>query len=175
MITAYFLIGEVLRPQGVRGEAKVRPYARDPEAFKRWDTLYLKRGDAYEPVASRCSRVHDGFVYLTLGGCAAPEDVEKLRDACLYIDRAHAEPLPPGMYYIADLLGCEAQDGEGKPVGVLTEVLQHGPTDVWVFRTPGGSTMMAPNLPTVFVEKDVANNLIRVDAARLQEVAVYED
>jgi 16S rRNA processing protein RimM len=119
--------------------------------------------------------VHDGFVYLTLEGCAAPEDVEKLRGLELYIDRAHAAPLPEGMFYLADLMGCRALDEEGRELGVLTEVLQHGPTDVWVFRTPGGGTMMAPNLPTVFVEKDVANNLIRVDASRLQEVAVYED
>ncbi len=175
MITNYFLIGEVLRPQGVRGEAKVRPYTQNPEAFKRWKTLYLKRGETYEPVAARCSRVHDGFAYVTLGDCASPQDVEKLRDECLYIDRAHAEPLPEGMYYIADLLGCEARDDRDSLIGTLTEVLQHGPTDVWVFRTPSGGTMMAPNLPTVFVQKDVANNLIRVDPARLQEVAVYED
>ena len=126
-------------------------------------------------MSARCSRVHDGYAYVTLDGCATPEDVEKLRDERLYIDRAHAEPLPEGMVYIADLIGCEARDGQGTLIGTLTEVLQHGPTDVWVFRTPDGGVMMAPNLPTVFVEKDVANNLIRVDAARLQEVAVYED
>ena len=175
MITPYFFIGEVLRPQGVRGEAKIRPYTQDPDAFRRWKTLYLKRGETFEPIAARFGRAHDGFVYLTLGDASSPEDVEKLRGQELYIDRAHATPLPEGMCYISDLIGCEARDGEDRLIGVLTEVLQHGAADVWVFRTPQGGTMMAPSLPDVFVTKDVARNLIRVDAARLQEVAVYED
>ncbi len=175
MITRYFFIGEVLRPQGIRGEAKVRPYTEDPEAFRAWKTLYLKRGETYEPIAARFGRAHDGYVYLTLGDAASPEDVEKLRGEELYIDREHATPLPEGMYYISDLVGCEARDEQDRLVGTLTEVLQHGAADVWVFRTPEGGTMMAPSLPDVFVEKDVARSLIRVNAERLQEVAVYED
>ena len=174
MLTPYFCIGEVLRPQGVRGEAKVRPFARDPEDFKRWKTLFLKEDGAYRPIASRCSRVHDGFAYLTLEGCASPEDVEKLRGAELYIDRAHASPLPEGMFYISDLLGCEAVDEDGRALGVLEDVLQHGPTDVYVFRRDG-RTWMAPALPDVFPEKDVEAGVIRVCGERLKEVAVYED
>ena len=54
-------------------------------------------------------------------------------------------------------------------------MLQHGAVDVWVFRTPAGGTMMAPSLPEVFVSKEIENGLIRVDAERLREVAVYED
>ena len=175
MLTPYFLIGEVLRPQGVHGEAKVKPYAQNPEDFLRWKTLYVQDGGGYRPVAARCSRVHDGFAYVTLEGCAAPEDVEKRRGLALFIDRAHAAPLPEGMYYISDLIGCEAVTEKGDPVGTLTDVLQHGPVDVWVFQTPSGGSMMAPSLPDVFVEKDVVNGRIRVDARRLEEVAVYED
>ncbi len=175
MLTPYFCIGEVLKPQGLRGEAKVRPFARDPEDFRRWTTLWRKEGDAYLPLASRFSRVHDGFVYLTLGDCASPEDVEKLRGLELYIDRAHAAPLPEGMFYLADLMGCRALDEEGRELGELTDVLQHGPTDVYVFRAPGGKTWMAPALPDAFPEKDVAAGIIRVNSRRLSEVAVYED
>ncbi len=175
MLTPYFCIGEVLRPQGVRGEAKVRPFAQDPEDFKRWKTLYLKESGGWRPIGSRCSRVHDGFVYLTLEGCAAPEDVDKLRGAELYIDRAHASPLPEGMYYISDLLGCAAVDEAGETLGILKDVLQHGPTDVYVFERKGGKTWMAPALPEAFPEKDVEAGIIRVNSERLKEVAVYED
>ena len=59
--------------------------------------------------------------------------------------------------------------------GVLTDVLQHGPTDVYVFRGPDGRTWMAPALPDAFPEKDVAAGIIRVNSERLKEVAVYED
>ncbi len=175
MLTEYFLIGEVLKPQGLHGEAKVKPYARDPEAFLDWKTLYLKEKDAWIPIAAKCSRVQGGFAYVTLAGCTRPEDVEKRRGQALYIDRAHASPLPEGMVYISDLMGCEATDETGRVLGTLTDVLQHGPTDVYVFRGPGGKTWMAPALPDAFPEKDVAAGVIRVNSARLKEVAVYED
>ena len=63
----YLMIGEVLKPQGVRGEGKVKPFAANHEDFRRWKTLYLKQGESYTPVKARCSRVHDGFAYVTLG------------------------------------------------------------------------------------------------------------
>ena len=170
----YLMIGEILRPQGVRGEAKVRPWTDDPEAFLRWKTLYLREGGGYRAVAARCSRVHDGFAYVTLEGCSGPEDVEKLRGHELWIDRAHAAPLDEGEVYISDLIGCEAVDGGGRSVGRLKDVLQHGPVDVYVFDTPRGE-MMAPALLRAFPEVDVAARRILVDAEALREVAVYED
>ena len=102
-------------------------------------------------------------------------DVEKLRGLELWIDRDHATPLPEGMFYLADLMGCEAVDEAGKTLGKLTEILQHGPTDVYVFRAPNGKTWMAPALPDAFPEKDVERGVIRVNSERLKEVAVDAD
>ena len=170
----YLLIGEVLRPQGVRGEAKIRPYAANPEDFRRWTTLFLQSGTDYAPIACACSRVHDGFVYATLGDCANPDDVEKLRGRRLFIDRTHANALQEDEVYICDLIGCEAVDETGAVVGTLTDVLQHGPVDVYVFRTPR-VTLMAPALKAVFPRVDVAARRMDVCAERLQEVAVVED
>ena len=174
MLTPYLLIGEVLRPQGIRGEVKVRPYAADPSRFREWDTLYLKDGEAYSPIEARCSRVHDGFAYITLGDCADPESAERLRGRELYIAREQAGETAEDEVLVADLIGCRAVDENGTAVGTLTDVLQNSSVDVYVFRTPRG-TMMAPALLTAFPEVDVENRLIRVDSRRLQEVCVYED
>ena len=174
MLQPYLLIGEVLRPQGVHGEAKVRPYAADPDDFLRWKTLYYLTDGEYVPVGARCSRVHDGFAYITLEGCASPDDVEKLRGRRLYIDRAHTAPLAKGETLIVDLIGCVAVDEKGTEVGTLTDVLQYGTVDVYVFRTAHG-TLMAPALKAVFPEVDPEAGRISVIADRLEEVAVRED
>jgi len=170
----YLMIGIVLKPQGLRGECKIRPFAADESLFFDWETLYLKDGDRYTPLSSRVSRIHEGFVYAVLGDCASPEDVEKLRNRELYIDRAHAAPPEEGGVYIADLIGCRALDEEGREIGVLTDVLQHGSVDTWVFRTPSG-TMMAPALLSVFPEVQPEEKLISVLSDRLREVAVFEN
>ena len=170
----YLMIGEVLKPQGVRGEVKVKPYAADADAFYDWETLYVKKGNAYEPIASDCSRVHDGFVYLTLGECASMEDAEKLRGVQLWIDRAHANPLEEDEVYVSDLIGCEGIDEEGKSIGELVDVLQHGVVDVYVFKMKGKS-VMAPALKAVFPTVDVVAKRISVVRERLDEVAVWEE
>ena len=170
----YMMIGEVLKPQGVRGEVKIKPYAADTDAFYDWDTLYIEKNGAYEPIEAECSRIHDGFVYMMLGGCASMDDAEKLRGVQLYIDHEHAAELEEGAVYICDLIGCVAVDEGGNEIGTLTDVLQHGMVDVYVFRTKRG-TMMAPAILAAFPEVDVENKRISVCSERLQEVAVFED
>lgn len=172
-MTEYLMIGEVLKPQGIRGEAKVKPYAANHDDFFRWKTLYLQAGEGYQPIKSKCVRVHDGFAYLLLENCQNPDDVEKLRGKQLYIDRAHANHLEEDEVYITDLIGCEAVDENGNVIGVLKDVLQHGMVDVYVFKCKCGS-MMAPALKAVFPTVDVAARKITVDSTRLEEVAVYD-
>ena len=169
----YMMIGEVLKPQGIKGEAKIKPYAANPDDFFRWKTLYLQQGETYQPIKSKCTRVHDGFVYLVLEGCQNPDDVEKMRGKQLFINRSQASKLEEDEVYITDLVGCEAVDENGNVIGVLKEVLQHGVVDVYVFKCKRGG-MMAPALKAVFPEVDVANKRISVDSARLEEVAVYD-
>ena len=170
----YLMIGEVLKPQGIKGEVKVKPYAANHDDFRRWKKLYIKQGESYEPIKARCSRVHDGFVYVTLGECASMEDAEKLRGVQLWIDRAHANQLEEDEVYVSDLIGCEGIDEEGASIGVLQEVLQHGVVDVYVFKAKGKS-VMAPALKAVFPTVDVANKRISVVRERLNEVAVWEE
>ena len=170
----YLMIGEVLKPQGIRGEVKIKPYAANHDDFRRWKTLYIKQGESYVPIRAKCSRVHDGFVYMTLGECASMEDAEKLRGVQLWIDRAHANPLEEDEVYVSDLIGCEGVDEEGVSIGVLQDVLQHGVVDVYVFRAKGRS-VMAPALKAVFPAVDVANKRISVVRERLNEVAVWEE
>ncbi len=170
----YLMIGEVLKPQGVKGEVKIKPYAANENDFRRWKTLYIKQGERYQPIKARCSRIHDGFVYATLGECASMEDAEKLRAVQLYVDRAHANPLEEDEVYISDLIGCEGIDEEGKSIGVLQDVLQHGMVDVYVFKC-GAKSVMAPALKAVFPQVDVAEKRIAVVRERLNEVAVWEE
>ncbi len=172
-MTDYLMIGEVLKPQGLRGECKIRPWAADLRLFETWETLYLQEKGEYAPLPCRVTRIHEGFVYAVLGSCGSPEDAEKLRGRKLFVDRAHAAPLEEGSCYIADLIGCRAVDEHGQELGRLTDVLQHGPVDTWVFS--GSRPFMAPALKSVFPEVSPEEGLISVLSEKLKEVAVFED
>ena len=167
----YLMIATVLKPQGVRGECKLRSWAADIELFRRWHTLYRKTGIGFEEISVRVARIRDGFVYAFLNESTSAEEAESFRGTDLYVDRAHAAPAEEGAVLIADLVGCEARDEQGETIGTLTDVLQYGTVDTWVFRT-GEGTLMAPALRAVFPEVDAENKTLRVIRERLEEVAV---
>ena len=167
----FLMIGTVLKPQGVRGECKIRSWATDISRFNSWKKLYMKTADGFKPVAVEVARISDGFVFAHLDGSSSANEAEKYRGTDLYVDRENAAPAEEDATLIADLIGCTARDENGSEIGVLTDVLQHGTVDTWVFKTASG-TLMAPALLSVFPTVDPVNKAIGVIKEKLEEVAV---
>ena len=174
MLTNFLLIGEILKPQGVAGEVKVKPYTDDPDRFLRLKEVFFQEGEAYHPRGVHCSRVNDGFAYLSVEGFDTREAVEKLRGEKLFVDRSHAVPLSEDEVFICDLIGCEAVDTKGNAIGTLVDVMQPGGTDVYVFDTPKGRMLM-PALKAAVPTVDVKARKVVLDESKLPEVAFFED
>ena len=174
MYCEYFLIGQVLRPQGVRGQVKVRPDTDDPARYKLLDTVYLKKGDRYEPISISDVSVRDSFVFCTLNNATTCEEAEAMRDTMLYIDRAHAVDPGEDGDFICDLIGCRVIDTKGNEIGTLKDVLQPGANDVYVIKMKKGM-MYLPAVKHVVTETHTKDNYVVVDEERLPEVAVIED
>ena len=99
---------------------------------------------------------------------------EKLRGKFLYVDRAHSLELTEEETLICDLVGLKGVDDEGAEVGTLTEVLQPGGNDVYVFKGPRGEVLV-PALKSVVQKVDLDAGEIVLVAARMAQVAVYSD
>lgn len=174
MLSSYLSIGEILKPQGVKGEVKLRPITCDPGRFDELDGAFLLREGQYVPVRLRTVRADADAVYLKIEGVNDRDQAEKLRGEYLYVDRAHAVRLPEDAEFVCDLIGCAARDDAGRELGTLTEVLQPGGNDVYVFRGPLGE-LLVPALKSVILKVDVREKTMLLSAARLAEVAVFED
>ena len=109
----YLMIGTVLKPQGVRGEVKIKPYAAEVDLFHAWKTLYLEDHGAYTPIKMKVTRIHDGFIYGFLADCTSADDAESFRGRDLYIDREHAAPREDGAVLIADLIEERGAEEDG--------------------------------------------------------------
>ncbi len=59
------LIGEVLKPQGIRGELKIKTYTDEPEDVKKFGTVYID-DVAYKILSFRVGP--DGAAYMGLRG-----------------------------------------------------------------------------------------------------------
>ena len=175
MQTEYLQIGEIVRPQGIRGEVKLRAMTSDPGRYARLDTVYLLENGSYRAVRVLSGRAQQGFAYLKLDGVNDRNQAEALRGRGVFVDRAHAIELGEDENFVCDLIGLQAVDTKGAPLGTLRDVLTpNAVCDVYVFDTPRGE-LMIPALRRVVREVDLDAGRIVLDEAVLPEVAVWED
>lgn len=174
MLSKYLLIGEVVKPQGVNGEVKVKPYTDDLNRFKKLKAVFVENKEGYEEIEMRLVRIHDGMVYIVLDNAVTMEQAEALRGTKMYVARENAVKLHKDENFICDLIGCEAFFENGERLGVLTEILTDMPTNVYVFDTARGKMMM-PALKAAIPEVDVVNKRMTIVEEKLSEVAVFED
>lgn len=175
MQAEYLQIGEIVKPQGIRGEVKLRAMTSDMSRYARLETVYLKEGKNYVPRKVLKGRSYDGFAFLTLEGVTDRNQAEMLRGVEVYVDREHAIELDEDENFISDLEGLEAYDTQGNHIGTLVEVLTPNQIcDVYRFETPRGD-MMIPALRRVVKEVDLDEEKIILDENVLPEVAVWED
>ena len=98
----YLTIAAVLKPQGIRGEVKVKVYLDDSSALSKIPRVFIS-GAEY---ALMNVRAQGEFAYLTLRGVADRNAAELLRGKDVEALKSECPPLPEGRYYIGDIEGC---------------------------------------------------------------------
>lgn len=168
-------IGQILKPQGIRGEVKVKPLTDDPSRFACLKSVYIGNG-IYRAEKVRCSA--DG-VYIKFVGIDDRNAAEKLRGLMIEIDRAAAVPLSEGEFFIADLTGstlaARSEDGATVDVGKVERIESFGAADVFTVRCADGAIMTFAFVKALEPEFDGESKRLTVLSDKLKEVAVYED
>ena len=77
--------------------------------------------------------------------------------------REEAVPLPPGRYYIFELMGARVVTVDGTTLGILKDVLTTAANDVYVVEGEGGREILIPAVPHVVLSIDVQQGEIVVD------------
>lgn len=162
------IIGEVLKPQGVRGEIKIKPYIDDIADMKRFKTLFLC-GKEYKVLACR---VDASAAYYALNGIADRDAAELLRGASVEALREEVPAPPEGRYFIVDIIGCKVVDERGVLWGEISDVLP-AHTDIFVMKN-GGREYMFPAADGVIVATDIGSKTITVQSERLLQVMVEQ-
>ncbi len=164
----FFTLGEVLKPQGIKGEVKIKLFTTNEFKLKKGNTVYLN----HKPVLITTSRVSGEFAYLSFEGVADRNAAEALRGFTVMGERTKGDVLPEGEYYICDLIGCCVYTDSGQELGELQDILQYGAADVYMVQ--GKKNFSFPALKRVLKEVDVANKRLVLFEEALAEVAVYE-
>ena len=173
-MTDFFELGRISKPQGIKGEVKIEAYTDSLDRFDYLEFIYFKEADEYRKINIKGVRTDAKNAYLLIDGVKDRNDAELLRGKMIYIDRANAAKLPPGHYYISDLVGLSVRNSNGAELGRLSDILQTGTRDIYVVKLAQGGGVMFPSLDDVVVERNVEEGYIQINEEKLQEVAVYD-
>jgi len=133
----------VRRAHGVRGEVAVLPLGVDPGVLAETRALALQAPGG-EPVVRRVEGVRPGSkgsLLVALEGVTDREEAAALAGSDLLLDEAELPPLEEEEYYYFELIGLEVVDGEGRPLGRVSDVFSTGASDVVVVERPEGEWM----------------------------------
>ena len=154
-----YLIGYVLKPQGLKGEIKVNPVSPDPERFKSLGKVYLKN-DTVQTYLVEKVRISNKFVYLKFKDVDSREEAELLRDCEILIDPDERIRLSADEYFIHDLLECQIFTQEGELLGTLVDVWQSSSNDIYVVKNQVGEEILVPAIKDVIKNVDIETKKI---------------
>ena len=162
------VIAEILKPQGIRGELKVKTFTDFPEDVKEFGVVYID-GVEYKILSFRVGT--DGFAYMGLRGVPDRNAAELLRGKKIEGDREDAPELEEGQYYIVDIIGLSCESEEGEFLGTVKDIASLS-SDIYTIEKAGKSVLF-PAVKGVVKKVDLENKKLIVDKKIFDEIAVY--
>lgn len=166
MVNDTLTVATVLKPQGIRGEVKVRALTDSAEDLAAFKKLIID-GEEYSVLSVRAQ---GEFAYLMLRGIADRNAAELLRGKDVEVLRSEVPELPEGRYYIVDLIGCEVRTERGDLLGTITSVTP-AKTDIYTLSKDGREITFAA-ADGVITDVDLEARKMTVNGKRFREVSL---
>lgn len=156
----YLEAAKLTKTVGLKGEMRAQVLCDGCEILTDF-TLYLGRERKPVEVISAYPIAND-MCKLRISGIDTVEKAQPLIGSILYLDREDAE-LPEDTWFIADILGLPVYDFDtGVLYGEVKEIMQNGPTDVYLLKDKSGRELMFPAIPEVLLNVDVEGGKIEI-------------
>ncbi len=140
--SARVCIGAIAGPQGVRGGMRVKAFTSEPDAVAGYGPVTDETGKRrFELRITGHSR---GLPVVKIAGVEDRDAAQALKGTRLYVARSALPETEENEYYHADLVGLEAEDTEGQPLGAVIAVHEFGAGDIVEIEHPDGRTSMVP-------------------------------
>ena len=161
------VIGQIVRPHGIRGEVVVEVTTDDPAARFAAGSELATTGQAGARAAGaqrpgpgalriEAVRPHQGRLIIAFEGVVDRNGAEELRGIRLCVDSAEVgDPDDPDEFHDFQLIGLDVVDVDGAPLGEVVRV-DHGPAaDLLVVRLTDGREALVPFVRAIVPTVDV--------------------
>ena len=152
------VIGQAVKPFGVRGEVKIRPFTESLEIFRTATVLVV--GDTHYNVEK--IRIHKGAALATLEGIDTPDKAKELAGQLVKTDPENLPEVEEDEYYWFELIGMRVFTLDGRDLGAITQVIRTGANDVLQVEGPFGEVLL-PMIDDVVVSVNTHQRQMIVD------------
>ena len=152
---AFIEAGRIVNTHGVSGEVKIEVWLDSPQFVRRCGRVFVN-GTERKLLSAR---VQKSFLLAKLEGVEDLNAAMALKGRVLEIAREDA-PLPPGGYFLPDILGARVVDEAGTELGTLTDVLERPASDVYVVQ--GETEHLIPAVPAFILHTDAERGVVTV-------------
>lgn len=152
-------MGRVLRPHSLRGELRVRSFARSGVNLQAGRSVQL--GTAQRRIL-RAREDREAWI-LKLEGLDSRSQAEPYRGVLLEVPDAELERDSEDSYFVHELIGLTVVlSSGGRELGRLVEVLEPGGNDVYVVRGQDGREYLLPAVGGVIDSVDVRAGVMAI-------------
>ena len=151
-------VGVISSTHGIRGEVKVFPTTDDAGRFKKLKEVIVDTGKEALIFEIEGVKFFKQFVILKFKGIDNINDVEKYKGMSLFVTRKNAVKLKKDEYFIADLIGLNVEEEDGRILGIVKDVLLTGANDVYIVEREDGSELLLPAIKGCIRLIDIENH-----------------
>ena len=138
-----YAVGKIVKAHGIKGDVVVQPMTGSVKRFLKLKHAFLgKTATSAREVTVERVHVQERGVRLKLAGIDDRTSAEELRGEVLFVDKQERLRLPHGTYFVHDVIGLQVVDEEGKPLGIVKDVLPLPAHDVYVIDVEGRDIMV---------------------------------
>ena len=161
----YLLIGEILRPHGIRGELRMRVLTDYPERIEGLGHVYLGTGPESHKITRHPvehMRMHKEYGLLKLADVADRSQADFMRGLYVMIPLEQAIPLKDDEIYLFQLIGMQVQTEDNRLLGEITDVIETGANDVYIIDSPDYGEVLIPITEETLLDTDPDSGVVTV-------------
>lgn len=156
-------IGKIINTHGLRGDVKVISWTDTPEDFENIKKACVKKGGEEISLNISYVKYQKNNLIIKFKEINSIEEAETFKNLILRAEKGELPPLPEGVYYIADLIGCLVEDTEGNNKGKVIDVFSAGAGNVYEVQAENGKKNYLPANEGTIISTDIENKKIIMD------------
>lgn len=158
----WVVVGRFGRPHGIKGLVTVLSFTEPRDNLLDYKHWHVGINNQWQPLTLLETTVNNKFILAKIAGYPEREDVARLTNLDIAVNREQLRALAPGEFYWHELIGMHVVNKEGIALGEVTEVMATGSNDVLIVM--GEDRHLIPYLPgDVITEINVNQRRITVD------------